>query len=125
MEGLKVSFGEVCCLHLQNRAEYTYCYEAKQYSASCLLGLIFHAEDGESAVLRNVGKLLKDYTVSHSKIFIVTTAGPSDLIQHFFVVCKLFSSLTEDGIQIVGCRLQLSYSASHECKKSDQWLICK
>jgi hypothetical protein len=106
MEGIKVSFGEVCCLHLQNRSGYASGYEAKQYSASCLLGLLFHAEDGESAVLRKVGKLLEDYTVSHSKIFIVITAGTSYLISHVFVVCKLILGLTEDGIEIVGCRLQ-------------------
>lgn len=32
------------------------------FLACCLLGLLFHSEDGGSTLLRNVGKLQSDYT---------------------------------------------------------------
>jgi hypothetical protein len=36
-------------------------------ASSCLLGLLFSPEDGNSTFIRNNGKLLPDYTVSHPK----------------------------------------------------------
>jgi hypothetical protein len=107
MEGVKERFGQVYCLHLQNQA-------AEQYSASCILGLLFDTEDRESAVLRDVSEIVNDYKASHIKLFIVTNAGTSDLTLHFSVFCKLFSGLTEDGIQSVGCRLQ-----GRNCRQED------
>jgi hypothetical protein len=52
--------------------------------AGCLFGFFFQDEDGGDTFLRNVGKFLLDYTMSHPRGHYKTTGGFRHYQRHSF-----------------------------------------
>jgi hypothetical protein len=49
----------------------------------CLLGLLFHSEEGEGTLLREVGNLLTDFTTFHSRTRYSSTVSKESALGHF------------------------------------------